>query len=229
MSLSVAAGAMPVRAGQQIYTYSIMHPTYGEIGTLTDTIDRDSETTRIDARLRIAVSFLGVVAFRETSDTAEIMRGDRLISLQSVTDKDGQHIEIHGEAQGDQFVVNTPAGSFAGPAAIAPSDPGVLKRTGEKTVVFTDTGRIVTVQISDGHYDRVALKGVFVSARHFIVTSVKRQEVWLDDREVPIMFRTVEDGTPIDFVLQNATTARATETQATSNRFAFARPGSGGE
>ena len=31
----------------------------------------------------------------------------------------------------------------------------------------------------------------------------KQQEVWLDSREVPVMFRTVEDGTAIDFVLQH--------------------------
>ena len=229
IGLSVASGAISARAGQQVYTYSIIHPTYGEIGTLTDTIEHDSETTRIDARLRIAVTFLGIVAFREKSDTAEIMRGDRLISLQSVTDKDGQHLEIHGEAQGDQFVVDTPAGSFAGPATIAPSDPWVLRRTGEKTVVFTDTGRIVTVQISGGDYDTVAVNGASVSARHFIVTSVKRQEVWLDDREVPIMFRTVEDGTPIDFVLRNDTAAGTTDTAAASKRLALSRPGSAGE
>jgi hypothetical protein len=224
MGLGVAAGAAPALAGQQVYTYAVVHPLYGHIGTLTDTIDRSSDTTRIDERLRIAVSFLGIVAFREQSDIAEIMRGDRLVSLQSVTDKDGQHLEVHGETEGDQFVVATPAGSFAGPAAIAPSDPWALKHTGEKTVVFADTGRIVTVEISGGDYETVAVNGGPVSARHFVVTSVKRQDVWLDDREIPVMFRTVEDGTPIDFVLQNATAADATDGVAAASRFAQARP-----
>ena len=31
--------------------------------------------------------------------------------------------------------------------------------------------------------------------------------MWLDDLGVPIMFRTVEDGTPVDFVLQDTTAA----------------------
>src|ERR1019366_5732039 len=141
------------------------------------------------------------------TDTTEILHGDRLNSLQSVTDKDGRHIEVQGAAQGDRFVVNATSGSFAGPAPIAPSAPWVLKRTGEQTVVFTDTGRITKMYISGGDYDTVSVNGASVSARHFIVMGDKRQEVWLDDREVPIMFRTVEDGTPIDFVLQNATTA----------------------
>lgn len=224
MGLSVIAGAGPARAGQQVFTYSVVHPVYGVIGTLTDTIDRGSENSRISERLRIAVKFLGIVAFREASDTTEIMRGDRLVLLQSVTEKDGQRREVHGEADGDQFVVNTPEGSFTGPATIAPSDPWALKHTGEQTMVFTDTGRIITAEISGGDYDTISANGAAISARHFVVMSTKRQEVWLDSRGIPVMFRTVEDGTAIDFVLQNAKAA-----DAASSRIVLTRPGRGSE
>jgi Family of unknown function (DUF6134) len=204
MSLGFIAGICPALAGQQVYVYSVMHPVYGDIGTFTDRIDRNPESTRIDSKLRIAVTFLGVVAFRQDSDTTEIMHGDRLVSLQSVTDKDGQHLEVHGEVQGDKFVVIATGGSYAGPAAIAPSDPWVLNRTGIETVVFTDTGRIIKMHVTGGGYDMVTVNGVSVSARHFIVVGDRQQEVWLDNRHIPIMFRTIENGTAIDFVLQNA-------------------------
>jgi len=203
--MGLIAGAAPAPVGQHIYVYTILHPIYGEIGTLTDTIDRSAEATRIDSHLRIAVKLLGIVVSRQDSDTTEIMHGNQLVSLQSVTEKDGRHSEVHGETQGDQFVVNATAGTFAGPATIAPSDPWVLKRTGEQTVIFTDTGRITTMYISGGDYDTVSVNGAPVSARHFIVMGDKRQEVWLDDREIPVKFRSIENGTAIDFVLQNAT------------------------
>jgi len=203
MSFGFVAGICPALAGQQVYVYSVMHPLYGDIGTFTDRIDRNSISTRIDSQLRIAVTFLGVVAFRQDSDTTEIMHGDRLVSLQSVTDKDGQHLEVHGKIQGDRFVVIATGGSYDGPAAIAPSDPWVLNRTGDETVVFTDTGRIIKMHVSGGGYEMVSVNGTSVSARHFIVMGDRQQEVWLDDQEIPIMFRTVEDGTAIDFMLQN--------------------------
>jgi hypothetical protein len=209
MGLSVTAGATSAHAEQQVYIYSVLHPTYGNIGTLTDTIERSPETTRIDSRLRIAVTVLGIVIYRQESDTTEIMRGNRLISLQSTTDRDGRRLEVHGEAQGDQFVVNAPAGSFAGPATTAPSDPWLLKRTGDQTMVFTDTGRIVNVHISGGDYDTISVNGVSLSARHFVVMGDKRLEVWLDNRAIPVMFRSIEKGKAIDFVLQNATGAPA--------------------
>ena len=207
IGFSVITGTTPALAGQQVYTYSVVHPFYGEIGTYTDMIDRSSRATRIDSRLRIAVKLLGIVVYRQEANTTEIMFGDRLVFLQSVTERDGRHLEVHGEAQGNRFVVTATAGSSTGPLAIAPSDPWVLRHTGEATVVFTDTGRIIDLHISGGDYETVSVNGASMSARHFIVTGDKRQEVWLDNREIPIMFRTTENGTPIDFVLQNATAA----------------------
>ena len=206
--------ATPVLAGQLVYTYAVRHPFYGEIGTFTDTIDRNPETLRIDGRLRIAVKFLGIVVYRQESDITAILRDDRLVSLQSVTKKEGEHLEVRGEAQGDQFVVNATGGSFAGPATILPSDPFVLKGTGEGAMVFTDTGEIITVQVSGGDHGTVSVNGNSVSARHFIVEGVTRREVWLDDRGIPVRFRIVDNGTPIDFQLQNTTVSPGTTVAA---------------
>lgn len=61
--------------------------------------------------------------------------------------------------------------------------------------------------ISGGDYDTISVNGASVSARHFVVMGDKRQEVWLDNREIPVMFRTIENGTPIDFMLQNTAAA----------------------
>ena len=219
------AGANPALADQQVYVYSIIHPFYGEIGTFTDTIERTSEITRINSRLRVAVSLLGIVVYRQESDITEIMRGARLVSLQSVTDKDGVRAEVHGKAQGSQFLVNATAGAFAGPATIAPSDPWLVKGVGKGTVVFTDTGRIVPVNISGGDYEMVSLNGVAVSARHFIVMGEKRQDVWLDGREMPIKFRVTEQGSPIDFLLQGPATDAGAMAVAEAKPLAVTRSG----
>ena len=72
-------------------------------------------------------------------------------------------------------------------------------------MVHIDTGRMIEVRISGGECDTISVNGASAPARHFIVTGDKRQEVWLDNRKTPIMLRTVEDGTPICFVLQVAT------------------------
>ena len=90
-------------------------------------------------------------------------------------------------------------------------------------MVFTDTGRIVTMHISGGDYDTVSVNGTSGSARHFVAMGDRRQEVWLDDREIPVRFRSVDYGAPIDFVLRNPAAA-STSTVASLNRPALARP-----
>lgn len=194
----------PATAGQMVYTYTVRHPLYGEIGTFTDTIGRTPDAMHIDGRLRIAVKFLGIVVYRQDSDITAVMRDDRLVSLQSITNKEGEFLEVRGEAQGDQFVVNATGGSFAGPATSLPSDPFVLKGTGEGSMIFTDTGQIIDVQVSGGDHSTVRVNGNPVSARRFVVEGVTRREVWLDSQGIPVKFRVVEGGTPIDFVLQHA-------------------------
>ena len=62
----------------------------------------------------------------------------------------------------------------------------------------------MNAQVSGGEYETVSLNGATVSARHFTVVAHNRDDVWLDNRGIPVMFRAVEDGTHIDFVLQTA-------------------------
>ena len=203
-ALALLPGARPVLAGQQVYVYAVLHPSYGRIGTLTDTVDRSPDAMRVDQRLRVTVQLLGVVVYREQSDITEIMRGDRLVSLESVTDRGTKHLEVHGKAEGDQFVVDATLGSFTGPASTSPSDPWALEKTGTHTLVYISSGRIRDAQVSGGQHEKIALNGGAVSLRHFVVNGLNRQEVWLDSAGIPVLFRSFEDGTPIDFVLEQA-------------------------
>jgi hypothetical protein len=202
--LALLPGAQPALAAQQVYVYAVLHPSYGRIGTLTDTVDRSPDAMRVDQRLRVTVQLLGVVVYHEQSDITEIMRGDRLVSLESVTDRNAKHTEVHGKALGDQFVVDATLGSFTGPASTAPSDPWALANTGTHTLVYISSGRIRDAQVSGGQHEKISLNGGPVSLRHFVVNGLNRQEVWLDSEGIPVLFRSFEDGTPIDFVLEQA-------------------------
>jgi hypothetical protein len=202
--LGVILGAAPTLAAPKVYVFSVMHPTYGRIGTLTDMVDHSADGMRINSQLRIAVKLVGIVIYRQDSDITAIMHGGKLISLESVTDKDGQHLEVHGKAEFGGFAVNATAGSATGPATTAPSSPWLLKQTGRGTLIYPSTGRISDAQVSGGEIVTVSMDGAAVSLRHFVVTGFNREDVWLDSAGIPVMFRSFENGTPIDFVLQNA-------------------------
>src|ERR1051326_4124169 len=106
--------AIPASAQERVYSYSVVHPFYGTIGTYTEDIARSGGTTRIDSHVRVAVTILGIVVHREEGDHVEIFRGDRLVTLQSATTTNGVRIDVQGEARGDHFVVTSPSGVVEG-------------------------------------------------------------------------------------------------------------------
>jgi hypothetical protein len=200
-ALGLSIAAVPACAQERAYSYSVVHPLYGAVGTFTENIARSDGITRINSQLRVAVKILGIVVHREEADHTETFHGDRLVSLQGVTVTNGARVEVRGEARGDHFVVTSPTGVVEAPADVAPSDPWLLRDLGVGTVVSIKTGRIISTHVTGGEPATVALQGVTVATRHFIARGEKLQEIWLTDHDVPVMFRTVENGTPIDFIL----------------------------
>jgi len=199
--LGCLSAAGPAHSQEQTYSYSVVHPLYGTVGTFTQSIARSGDTTRIDGQLRVAAKVLGITVHREEGDHVEIFRGDRLVSLLSVTTTNGIRLDVRGEARGDHFVVTTLTGDLEAPADIAPSDPWVLKQLGVGTVVSTKTGRIIPTRITGGELAMVSLQGRVVATRHFMAHGEREQEIWMNDHDVPIKFRSVENGTAIDFIL----------------------------
>jgi hypothetical protein len=105
-----------------------------------------------------------------------------------------------GEAQGDHFVVKSPTGVVEAPADVAPSGPWVLKDRCRDDRFDRDWADQTNAR-HRGAPAVVSLQGVTVATRHFMARSERQQEIWLNDHDVPIMFGSVEDGTPINFTL----------------------------
>jgi hypothetical protein len=202
MALGLLSAPIPACAQERAYSFSVVHSVYGPIGTFTEIIARSDGATRIDSHVRIAVKVLGIVVHRQEGDRTEIFHGDRLVSLQSATITNGTRVDVRGEAQGDHFVVTSSTGAVEAPADVAPSDPWVLGDLGVGTVVSIETGRIIPARVTGGEPAMVSAQGVTVATRHFMAHGEgMQQEIWLNDRDVPIKFRIVENGKPIDFIL----------------------------
>jgi hypothetical protein len=213
--LAVLSGlmlAMPsVARGAETYSYTVHHPSFGEIGTYTDRIERHIDGWQVETTVHIAVRVLGIVMHREDAARTEVWHQGRLARFDGVTTTNGQRVEIHGTAQPDGFVVQSPAGAAVGPADLVPSDPWQASRSGSggeaAVMMSTKSGRLARVQGLGSEPATLSIDGRDVAVRHYAFSTDKRQDVWLDARGVPIRFRTVEDGTPIDFVLSPAQVA----------------------
>jgi hypothetical protein len=198
-------------ARAETYSYTIQHPTYGDIGSYVDRVERSPDGWRIDTTVKIVVRALGIVLHREEARRSQVWRAGRLMRFESVTTTNGQTIEVKGEAQGDRFVVASPNGSVTAPADIVVSDPWQATRSGggagNATMLATKSGKVGPVHASGGDAAMLMVHGVEVPVRHFSYASDKRQEVWLGERGIPMQFRTIENGTPIDFTLSRESLA----------------------
>lgn len=204
--LAVAAFASlvavkPALAARELYQYRVIHGTYGDIGTYTNSVERSGDQIRVDSELHIAVKIVGIVVFREEARRSEYWRNDRLVSFDGVTVTNGNKLEVRGEARDGGFAVTTPAGTVMAPAGVHPSNPWSPMILNAPVMMSTKTGRLVGVHVTGGEEEPVAFDGNTRRLHQYEIVSDKHQFVWFDDRGVAVAFRTEERGDPVDFVL----------------------------
>jgi hypothetical protein len=199
--LGAALVSVPAHAAREVYTYRVMHPTYGDIGTYTNVVDRSGDDAKVQTELKIAVKKIGIVVYRQEARRAEEWRNDRLVSFESVTVTNGDKLEVRGEARGSGFAITTPSGTVMAPGNVHPSNPWSAMVLNTDYMMSTKTGRLVHVRVSGGEEEPVALAGSTVRLHQYEIVGDKRQFVWLDGRGTPVAFRTEEDGALVDFIL----------------------------
>lgn len=211
LTLTAALGTLfqplPALAAQQVYEYRIEHPEYGDIGTYTNIVTRRGDATVVTTALHVAVKFLGIVVYRQEAQRTEQWQGDRFVGFEGITTTNGDKLEVHGQAEGDHFVITSPRGTVTAPADIHPSNPWSLEVLNSDLMMSTRSGQIFDVRVSDKKEDTVKFDGVPQKVYRYDIFTDKHQVVWVDARGVTVAFRSMEKGTPVNFVLRESSTA----------------------
>lgn len=191
----------PACADPQVYEYRVEHPLYGDIGTYTNIVHTTGDTADVETHLDVVVKLLGIVVHRQEAERREHWQHDRLTLFHSVTNTNGHELDVDGVARGNAFVITSPAGTITAPANVRPSNPWSPAILSANSVMSTKSGRVFTARLEDVKDEVVTVDGKPERLRRFDVYTDKLQTVWLDEHNVPVAFRTEEDGAPIDFVL----------------------------
>jgi hypothetical protein len=192
-----------VSAAPQTFQYQVEHPTYGNIGTYTNTVEQQGDKVDVQTQLHVSVKMLGIPLFHQDANREEHWEKGRLVSFQSTTDDNGKQIQINGKAQGSDFVVLSPLGTFTAPAQVHPSNPWAPQVLNTDTMMSTKTGRVIAVTVTDTGDNNVTFDGRTMKLRQYFIDGEKHQVVWLDATGVVIAFQTEEAGSRITFVLQH--------------------------
>jgi Family of unknown function (DUF6134) len=199
--LALLATAQAAFAAPEIYEYRIVHASHGEIGRYANIVDRRGNETEVRTELHIAVTILGITAYRQDAERIERWHGERLTSFDGTTVTNGERLQVHGEAQGGGFAVTTPTGTVMAPADVHPSNPWSAMVLKTAWVMSTRTGKLFHGVLRGGERKLMQFADQTMALRQYEITTDKHEFVWLDDQGTPVAFRTEEDGYDIDFVL----------------------------
>jgi hypothetical protein len=207
LACAAACGAMaafaPVsaKAGRQIYEYRIEHPTYGDIGTYTNTIDRIGNRTEVTTELHVVVKILGITVFSQEAERTERWQGNRLIAFHGVTTTNGDALQVDGQAQGKNFVITTPGCVADAPANVHPTNPWSPQVFESNMMMSTKTGEFWQANVVDSGQDNVTVGGQTQTLHRYDIYGRKHDIVWLDASGVTVAFEVAQDSNPVDFQL----------------------------
>jgi hypothetical protein len=184
--------------------YQVQHSKYGDVGSYTNTVEKNGDGTTVNTQGHIKVSVLGIPAYRQDFDRTEHWKGSRLVNFHGQTTENGKKSEVNGIAEGDHFTVVAPAGTATAPMDVRPANPWSDKVLMGDTILTTEQGHVEKVGVSGGETVPLTVNGHSVDTRHYRIQrpdAQKRYELWFDEDGVPIRFADISPKETITFNL----------------------------
>jgi Family of unknown function (DUF6134) len=201
------AGPHAALAAQYRLDYRVSHSLYGDIGTYSNVIETDGDTTTVTSALDVKVSILGVVGYRRDARRVETWMGDRLLDFHGTSHLNGKTIVLRGSARGDEFVIITPNGEVSAPASIRVANPWTTNTLNGDTILLPDEGVIKKTRLTDAGETSVTIRGRNVRVREYdigLIGAAKHYQVWFDATNTPVMFRVFDSDGICTFTLNGA-------------------------
>ena len=183
-------------------SYDVKHSVFGDIGTYTNMIEASGAVITIKTAAHFLVKAMGIGLHREDAQRVEQWQGDRLVFFHGVTVKNGESTEVSGKAEGNNFVINSPLGTIDAPATVKPANPWSSRSLNSTAMMRVDTGKVEQVKISGGNETNINVDGASTTAREYQITGSTKYKIWIDKRDVPVMFMVDDDSGEVTFTLK---------------------------
>lgn len=207
-TLVVVLGILPSTAALAASTateqlrYRVQHSVFGNIGTYTNIVRTIGDVTTVQTTAHFLVKMLGIGLHREDAERTERWQGGRLMSFVGTTQKNGDTLQIKGEASGNEFVIQSPLGTFTAPGTVQPANPWSAGCLHSTTMMRVDNGQIERVRVSGGAATTVAIDGATVPVHEYEIDGAKRYKIWIDQNDTPLKFVVDDDTGEVTFTLE---------------------------
>lgn len=174
-----------------------------EIGSHKVSFRHDDELLIVETEIRITVKLLFITLYSYRLDAVEIWRGDRLISLQSATDDDGDFYTVRAAVDGDRLVIDAGSESWNAPKTIIPSSLWHRRMAQGSLLMGVEQGEAMAVTFQEIGRETITAGGVDVAATKVVVSGELERSLWYDDQGVLVHLQlTASDGSSIVYVME---------------------------
>ena len=202
LALTGSAGSTAASADSRQLVYNVKHSVFGEIGTYSNVIETSGGVVTIKTAAHFMVKALGVGLHREDAQRIEQWQGNRLMYFHGVTVKNGDTTEVNGKADGNSFVITSPLGTITAPASVRPANPWSAHSLDSTTMMRVDSGKVEQVKVSGGGETNVTVDGAAVPAKEYEISGSTHYKIWIDKRDIPVMFVVDDDSGQVTFTLK---------------------------
>lgn len=182
--------------------YRVSHSVFGNIGTYINVVESAGDTTTVRTTAHFVVKALGVGLHREDAERTERWQKGRLVSFRGVTKKNGDTIDVKGDANGNDFLITSPTGTFTAPATVQPANPWSIKCLQSTTMMRVDDGKLEKVRVTGGAETTVPIDGASIPARQYEIDGTTRYKLWFDRQNIPVKFVVDDDTGEVTFTLE---------------------------
>ncbi|KAA5804906.1 hypothetical protein F1654_02595 [Alkalicaulis satelles] len=184
--LALASADMSARPGETIKfdVYRGRNTSFGAHEVRFSENDDGELIAEVSIRLRAGIG--PVTVFRYEHDSTERWDNGRLVAFEGRTLKDGDTFRVEGRANGEGFDVTgrDPGGddvSKTFPSDILPSSHWVRYPPGTESVLNTEHGTLMEVEVEFLGEEEIEADGGKIPARRYRLTSSLTLDLWYDE------------------------------------------------
>jgi hypothetical protein len=150
------------------------------IGTSTFRLRRDGSALTAEVATHVQVKFAFITVYRFDQTETEHWVGDRLVSLDALTDDNGTVHRVAARSEGNRLSVDADGKVSRLDASVIPAslwNAALVRRT---IALNLQTGGLTPVSVIDHGSERLVLQGRPTTVHHYSINTSFPQDVWYD-------------------------------------------------
>lgn len=201
LGVAASASALAVEAPREALSFTVLRN--GEpVGTHVVRFQNQADGLDVAVDTNVVVKMAMIPVYRFEHHGHELWQQDKLVSLVSTTNDDGDHHSLKVAAGSAALEVNGDGKASRMPAAAVPASLWNRATVAQATLLNTLDGHAMSVHITDLGDDTVTVHGQPRKAHHYSMAGDLARDLWYDGAGTLVQVRfKAKDDSDIQYVL----------------------------